>query len=103
MISCIGLSLISLSQALPAQTYPAKPIHIIAQFTPGTSTDILARLVAQKMSRMVRILNQPDVKERLAALAFTPAGDTRQEFAAFIKSEIAKWGKAVKESGAKAD
>jgi tripartite-type tricarboxylate transporter receptor subunit TctC len=318
MISCIGLSLISLCEALPAQTYPAKPIHIIAQFTPGTSTDILARLVAQKMSEnwgkqvlvdnrpgagavigteaaknaapdgytlvmavssafginptlysklpydaikdfapisnlgltpqtlvaglsapfkstrefvaaakdkpgqvnyaslgsgstshltmemfraaagiklnhipfkgsadahtqllggqipvmfdaipavlphvksgklrglgiatlqrspflpdlptiaesgypgfeavgwigiaapaqtpppildklnaeMVRVLSQPDVKERLAALAFTPAGGTRQEFAAFIKSEIAKWGKAVKDSGAKAD
>jgi tripartite-type tricarboxylate transporter receptor subunit TctC len=52
---------------------------------------------------MVRILNQPDVKERLATLAFTPAGGTRQEFAEFIKTEIAKWGKAVKESGAKAD
>jgi len=30
-------------------------------------------------------------------------GGTRQEFAAFIKSEIAKRGKAVKGSGAKAD
>ena len=33
-----------------AQDYPGKPIRIIVQFTPGTSTDILARLVAQKMS-----------------------------------------------------
>ena len=30
--------------------YPQKPIRIIVQFTPGTSTDIMARLVAQKMS-----------------------------------------------------
>ena len=30
-------------------------------------------------------------------------GGTRAEFAAFIESEIAKWGKAVKESGAKAE
>jgi tripartite-type tricarboxylate transporter receptor subunit TctC len=52
---------------------------------------------------MVRILNQPDVRERLATLAFTPVPGTRQEFAGFIKSEIAKWGKAVKESGAKVD
>jgi tripartite-type tricarboxylate transporter receptor subunit TctC len=52
---------------------------------------------------MVRILNQPDIKERLATLAFTPAGGTRAEFAAYIKSEIEKWGRAVKESGAKAD
>ena len=52
---------------------------------------------------MVRILNQPDVKERLAALAFTPKPGTRAEFAAYIQSEIAKWGKAVKDSGAKAE
>jgi len=52
---------------------------------------------------MNAILNKPDVKERLATLAFTPAGDTRAQFAAYIKSEIAKWGKAVRDSGAKAE
>ena len=64
-----------------------------------TPTPVLDKLNAE----MVRIVNEPDVKERLATLAFTPAAGTRDEFAAFIKSEIAKWGKAVKESGAKAD
>lgn len=54
-------------------------------------------------AEMVRILNQPDVKERLSTLAFTPVGDTRAQFAAYMKSEIAKWGKAVRESGAKVD
>ncbi len=69
--------------AAPAQTPPA----------------ILDKLNTE----MVKILNQPDIKERLNTLAFTPVGDTRAQFAAYIKSEIAKWGKAVKESGAKAD
>jgi tripartite-type tricarboxylate transporter receptor subunit TctC len=64
--------------------------------TPGP---VLDKLNAE----MVRILNQPDVKERLATLAFTPVGDTREQFAAYIKSEIEKWGRAVRESGAKAD
>jgi tripartite-type tricarboxylate transporter receptor subunit TctC len=50
-----------------------------------------------------RIINTPEMKERLATLAFTPVGDTRKEFAGFIQSEIAKWGKAVKASGAKAE
>jgi len=54
-------------------------------------------------AEMVKIINEPDVKERLATLAFTPVGDSRAQFAAFMKSEIAKWGKAVKDSGAKAD
>ena len=43
------------------------------------------------------------MKERLATLAFTPVGDTRAEFARFIQSEIAKWGRAVRASGARAD
>jgi tripartite-type tricarboxylate transporter receptor subunit TctC len=64
-----------------------------------TPTAILDKLNAE----MVKIINEPDVKERLATLAFTPVGDSRAQFAAFIKSEIAKWGKAVKDSGAKAD
>ena len=54
-------------------------------------------------AEMVKIINEPDVKERLATLAFTPVGDSRAQFTAFMKSEIAKWGKAVKDSGAKAD
>jgi tripartite-type tricarboxylate transporter receptor subunit TctC len=52
---------------------------------------------------MVKIIHEPDVKEKLGTLAFTPVGDSRAEFAAYMKSEIAKWGKAVKESGARAD
>jgi tripartite-type tricarboxylate transporter receptor subunit TctC len=64
-----------------------------------TPAPILDKLNAD----IVRILGEPDVKERLNTLAFTPVPGTRAEFAAFIKSEIAKWGKAVKESGAKAD
>ena len=64
-----------------------------------TPAAILDKLNAE----MVKIINEPDVKERLATLAFTPVGDSRAQFAAFIKSEIAKWGKAVKDSGAKAD
>jgi tripartite-type tricarboxylate transporter receptor subunit TctC len=69
--------------AAPAKTPPA----------------ILDKLNAE----MNAILDKPDVRERLATLAFTPAGDSRAQFTAYIKSEIAKWGKAVKDSGAKAE
>jgi len=64
-----------------------------------TPVVILDKLNAE----IVRIINTPEMKARLATLAFTPVGDTRQQFSTFIKSEVAKWGKAVKESGAKAD
>jgi len=64
-----------------------------------TPAPILDKLNAE----IVRALQAPDVKQRLDALAATPVGGTRAEFGAFMKSEIAKWGKAVKASGAKAD
>jgi tripartite-type tricarboxylate transporter receptor subunit TctC len=64
-----------------------------------TPAPILDRLNAE----IVRIINTPEMKERLATLAFTPVGDTREQFARFIQSEIAKWGKAVRASGAKAE
>ena len=32
--------------------YPTRPIRIIAQFTPGTSTDIMARVTAQHLSKV---------------------------------------------------
>ncbi len=38
-----------------------------------------------------------------STITVTPVGDTREEFARFIKAEIAKWGQAVKESGARAE
>ncbi len=64
-----------------------------------TPAPVLDKLNAE----IVRIINTPEMKERLATLAFTPVGDTRQQFSSFIQSEIVKWGKAVKESGAKAE
>ncbi|MFN7086046.1 MAG: tripartite tricarboxylate transporter substrate binding protein [Burkholderiales bacterium] len=60
-------------------------------------------ILDQLNREIVRLLQAPEVKERLAALAFTPVGSSRQEFAAFIQSEIAKWGKAVRDSGARAE
>ena len=51
---CIGLSALSLSalatNTVLAQTYPDKPVRILVGFTPGTTTDILARIVGQKLT-----------------------------------------------------
>ena len=50
---------------------------------------------------IVQMLARPDTKERLAAEAAVPVGNTPEEFAAYIKSEIARWAPVVKASGAK--
>jgi tripartite-type tricarboxylate transporter receptor subunit TctC len=64
-----------------------------------TPAAVLDKLNAE----MVAILAKPDVRERLSVLAFTPVGDSRAQFTAYIKSEIEKWGRAVRESGARVD
>jgi tripartite-type tricarboxylate transporter receptor subunit TctC len=64
-----------------------------------TSPEILNKLNAE----VKKMLAQPEVKEKLNQLAFTPVGDSREHFAAYIKAEIEKWKKVAKESGAKAD
>jgi len=46
-----------------AQSYPNKPVHVIISFTPGSSTDIVGRIVMQKLSEM---WGQPVVPENRA-------------------------------------
>jgi len=64
-----------------------------------TPEAVLDRLNAE----VRRLIVKPEVKDRLAALSFLPVGDSREQFAAFIREEVAKWAKVVKESGAKID
>lgn len=49
------------------------------------------------------IMALSDVRDRLLSLGAEPAATTPDEFAAYIRVEIAKWGKVVRESGAKVE
>ena len=54
-------------------------------------------------AEVVKILNSPDMRERLTAQGAEPAPTTPEEFAAFIRSEVLKYARIVKVSGAKVD
>jgi tripartite-type tricarboxylate transporter receptor subunit TctC len=49
------------------------------------------------------LLQQQDVREQLAQLGFDSVGGTPESFARYIKIEMTKWSKVVKETGVKAD
>jgi len=60
--------------------------------------------VAQKLNDAVlRVANDPLIKERLEGLAFDVTAAPLAETAAYVKSELAKWGKVVRDVGAKID
>jgi tripartite-type tricarboxylate transporter receptor subunit TctC len=67
-------------------------------FAPAvTSAAIVRRLHAEA----ARGLNTPDVREKLARTGNEPIVSTPEEFDAFMRAEIAKWAKVIKESGLK--
>jgi tripartite-type tricarboxylate transporter receptor subunit TctC len=65
----------------------------------GTPRAVIARLNGE----LVKIMHAPDVKERLAATGTDPRTSTPEEFAAYLKQEIAKWGEVVRKANLKAD
>ena len=71
-----------------------------AIFAPaGTPRDVVMRLNAE----VVRVFKLPDVADKLKALGLEPWLSTPEELGRYQASEIIKWAKVVKDSGAKAD
>ena len=61
------------SAPLAAQTYPSKPVRLLIPFAPGGGTDILARMVAQRLSE---VLGYPMVADNRPAVDGVVASET---------------------------
>ena len=68
-------------------------------FTANTPRPIVQR-VADETAKVVAA---PDVRDRLRELGYEPVGSTTAEFAAYIKSELAKWTRVIKAGGIKGE
>lgn len=62
-----------------------------------------APIVAKLHGELVRILNTPDIRDRIVADGSEPVGSAPEAFRQFMLADLAKWSKVVKESGAKVD
>ena len=65
----------------------------------GTPADVITRLHAE----IARIIHSPDIKEKLVAQGTDPVGSPPAEFGAFLKAEMQKWGKVIRDAGIKPD
>jgi tripartite-type tricarboxylate transporter receptor subunit TctC len=64
-----------------------------------TPPEIIARLHTET----AKALSAPDVREKLLAQGAEPLGNSPEEFRAYIRAEIEKWGRVVRASGARVD
>jgi tripartite-type tricarboxylate transporter receptor subunit TctC len=69
-------------------------VHVRA----GTPNAVLSRLNRE----LNRVLELPDVRERMGTLGLDPAGGTPEAFARFVKEDIARWAKVLREANVRA-
>ena len=66
---------------------------------PHTPPDILARLHAE----VAKAMQSPDIRDAFAQQGFRVEATSPDDFAAFVKAEVAKWGRVVKEGKVRLD
>ena len=62
-----------------------------------TPRDVIMKINAD----VIKIVNSPELKERLKADGSDPVGNSPEQYAAFLRNEIAKWAKVIKFAGVK--
>jgi len=60
-------------------------------------------IVSRLQAEIIKILAQPEIRDRIAGEGAEVVGDTPAQFAAFLKADIARWAPLIKQSGARLD
>ena len=103
----------ALAVTSPKRLSAMPDVATIGETVPGYEADAFQGLVApagvpkeivrQLADDIAAILKQPEIRDRITVDGAEPVGSTPEAFTAFLKKEMLKWGKVVKESGARPD
>jgi tripartite-type tricarboxylate transporter receptor subunit TctC len=106
------LKVLAITSAHRSPAFPTLPTMMEAGI-PGYEANILQGVLAPAKTppgvvnrlnqEMLRIIGRPDVREKFAKIDQDVYGSTPQQFAAIVKSEMAKWGKVIKDAGITAE
>ncbi|HET7158207.1 MAG TPA: tripartite tricarboxylate transporter substrate binding protein [Burkholderiales bacterium] len=102
---------IDVSSAKRASVAPEIPpiAEAVPGFDEGGQHGILApgntprEIIARLNTEIVKALNSPEIKSRLAGEGAEVVGNTPEQFGAILKSDVEKWAKLIKASGIKVD
>jgi tripartite-type tricarboxylate transporter receptor subunit TctC len=104
-----GLAVLASKRSPALPDVPTNGEAGVADLESDTLTGIVApagtpkEVIERWRGDIVKMVATPEVKQRLEALGFAPVANTPDEFGARIKSEIAKWGKVVRDANIRAD
>lgn len=101
------LRALAITSGQPSALFPGLPavgatvqgyesVAIYGVFAPGGTP---SALIARLSHDIVQVLRRPDVKEKFLKIGVEPIGNSPEEFAVKLKSEMGKWGKLIKDIG----
>ena len=91
------LRVLAVTTAKPSALAPGYEAgSMVGFFGPAKMPKALAARLSQEIKEVVK---QPDVKEKFLSLAIEPVGTTPEEFVGLLRTDMAKWGKVIKEAG----
>ena len=104
LIASSGAKRFPSTPQVPTMIESGYPDFVATSWIGLLTTGGTPRRVIDRYSReIVKILATPEVREQLIAMEFEVIASTPEQFSGWIRSEIPRWGKVIKATGAKAD
>ena len=88
---------------LPAMAEALPGFEVVGWYGVIGPANLPQPILTRLHEELVTILNQPEVKSRIESDGSQPVGSSPEEFRRFMRADMDKWAKLVKESGAKLD